>query len=115
MLRGILLLFLLGFVLSGLSVADTFQYAYDNQNRLISVENPGKYRIEYSYDLAGNLTAKTVELSETSYDSDHDGDIDGKDLYAFMVSWNGTTDNLADFAMMFGTNWNYHVTYTIHW
>ncbi|OPX34494.1 MAG: hypothetical protein B1H11_10805 [Desulfobacteraceae bacterium 4484_190.1] len=87
-----------------LATAGSIQYTYDNQGRLVSVESPGKYRIQYSYDPAGNRISKTVELSSNSFDSDGDGDIDGKDLSAFINTWDGTSESLSSFAAVFGTD-----------
>ena len=105
-LRGGLLVFLsiLFLVYAGLSLAGSLQYVYDNQNRLVSVESPGKYRIEYSYDPAGNRTAQKIKFLSSSYDIDGDGDVDGKDLAGFTGSWDGSAEKLTGFAAAFGTN-----------
>jgi len=102
-LRGIVLVFLSLLLFVGISAAASLHYTYDEQNRLICVENPEKYRIEYSYDAAGNRISKKVTFLSVSFDSDHDGDVDGQDLFAFTGSWDGSSEKLADFAAVFGT------------
>lgn len=105
-LRGVFFVFfpILLLFFAGLSLAGSLHYVYDSQNRLVSVENPGKYRIEYSYDPAGNRTTKKIIFSTSYYDIDGDGDIDGKDLAGFTGSWNGNSEKLTGFAAAFGTN-----------
>lgn len=97
-----LVLFL--FLSGGISAAGSLIYSYDNQDRLVAVENPGKYRIEYSYNPAGNRISHKIELSAVSFDHEGDGDVDGKDLVAFAASWDGSTDALAQFAAAFGND-----------
>ncbi len=101
--RGIVIVFLSVLLFVGLSVAESLQYTYDEQNRLIRVENPEKYRIDYSYDPAGNRISKKVTFLSVSLDSDNDGDVDGKDLFVFIGSWDGSSEKLAGFAAVFGT------------
>ncbi|MBW1940420.1 MAG: RHS repeat protein [Deltaproteobacteria bacterium] len=51
-------------IFAGTSVqAGDVNYTYDALNRLTVAEKPGEYRIEYSYDAAGNRTYKVVELT----------------------------------------------------
>ncbi len=97
-----LVLFL--FLAGNISNAASLHYTYDDRNRLITVENPGKYRIEYSYDPADNRISRRIQLSDISFDSDHDGDVDGQDLTDFAGSWDGDSDTLAQFAIAFGSN-----------
>ena len=73
-------------------------YEYDELNRLISIEQPGRYFIEYTYDEVGNRISKTV----TPVSLDDDTDFDGIDLYLFIMQWDETAGSLPDFAGLFG-------------
>ena len=84
--------------------AGTINYTYDELNRLISVEKPDEYRIEYNYDAAGNRTAKVIQLTTPSFDYDGDGDVDGSDLASFCTEWDGNSQMLEGFATVFGSN-----------
>ncbi len=44
-------------------------YQYDSLNRLVRVEYPNHTTIEYTYDAAGNILTRTVDV-----DIDTDGD-----------------------------------------
>ncbi len=102
--KGILLCLLMLYFTAVLATANNLQYSYDEEGRLVSVEHTGKYRINFSYDPAGNRISKTVELSSNSYDRDGDGDIDGKDLSAFIKTWDGASESLGNFTAVFGTD-----------
>ena len=82
--------------------AGTINYTYDEVHRLISAEKPDEYRIEYTYDPAGNRTAKTIQLSVPSFDYNGDGDVDGSDLARFCNEWDGSLQMIYDFAVVFG-------------
>ena len=84
--------------------AGSIDYDYDELNRLITIEKPDEYRIEYSYDPVGNRTAKVIQFTTPSFDSDGDGDVDGSDLAAFCTRWDGSFEALQDFAAVFGSN-----------
>ena len=84
--------------------AGSIDYDYDELNRLITVEKPDEYRIEYTYDPVGNRTAKVIQLTTPSFDSDGDGDVDGSDLAIFCTEWDGSAEMLEDFATVFGTD-----------
>jgi len=77
-------------------------YQYDQANRLISVEYPSGYRIEYSYDPAGNRSQHLISIVADPNDLDGDGDVDGADLALFQTRWDGTEASLESFAQAFG-------------
>lgn len=77
-------------------------YQYDDANRLISVEYPSGYRIEYSYDPAGNRSQCVVSAIADPNDLTGDGDVDGVDLALFQAQWDGSSTSLASFAQAFG-------------
>ena len=77
-------------------------YQYDQANRLISVEYPSGYRIEYSYDPAGNRSQRLVSIVVDPNDLNGDGDVDGADLALFQTQWDGTDAALASFALAGG-------------
>ena len=82
--------------------AGTINYTYDELHRLISAEKSGEYRIEYTYDPAGNRTTKAIQLSAPSFDYDGDGDVDGSDLAHFCNEWDGSLQMIHNFAVVFG-------------
>ena len=84
--------------------AGNIAYTYDELNRLRVVEKPDEYRIAYTYDAAGNRTAKVVQPTTSSFDDDMDGDVDGLDLARFCADWDGSSEVLQDFAAAFGSN-----------
>ena len=84
--------------------AGTIEYTYDELNRLISAEKPDEYRIEYTYDPAGNRTANVIQLAVPSFDYDGDDDVDGSDLARFCTEWDGSSQALHDFAVVFGSD-----------
>ena len=77
-------------------------YQYDQANRLILVNYPSGYRIEYSYDPAGNRSQRLVSIVADPNDLNGDGDVDGADLAFFQTQWDGTDAALASFALAFG-------------
>lgn len=77
-------------------------YQYDQANRLISVEYPSGYRVEYSYDPAGNRSQRLVSIVADPNDLNGDGDVDGADLALFQTQWDGTDAALTSFALAFG-------------
>ncbi len=77
-------------------------YTYDQKDRLVSVEYPGKYRIEYSYGPAGNRTQKVITLNGPVSDFDGDNDVDGLDLVQFIGNWGGSGRDISTFAGEFG-------------
>jgi len=82
--------------------AGTINYTYDESHRLISAEKPDEYRIEYTYDPAGNRTAKVIQFAVPSFDYDGDSDVDGSDLARFCNEWDGSLQKIHDFAVVFG-------------
>ena len=83
-------------------LAGTVEYTYDELHRLVSAEKPDEYRIEYTYDPAGNRIAKVIQLSAPSFDYDGDNDVDGSDLAHFCNEWDGSLQKIHDFAVVFG-------------
>lgn len=79
------------------------QYTYDELNRLERLEKTGQYIINYYYDTIGNRTSKTIVVEQPDFNSDNDNDIDGKDLYDFLMNWGQTFQFLSNFANDFGT------------
>ncbi len=102
-LIGAFVLGLFLFVVSPFTHSGSLIYTYDQKGRLISVEYPGNYRIEYSYDPAGNRTQKLISISTPSPDFDDDHDVDGLDLHQFIGEWGNTNIDLPTFARQFGT------------
>lgn len=78
------------------------QHGYDDLNRLMWTESPGKYRIEYTYDAVGNRLSKVIVIEKSYETYDDDNDIDGLDLSYFSTRWDGTDQSLSDFANDFG-------------
>ena len=92
-------------VCSGLSsqaFSGTVTYEYDHLNRIIKMENPGVFIIEYSYDAAGNRVQSNVSVQGTTFDTNGDGDVDGKDLLIFAADFSGDSSTLSSFANNFG-------------
>jgi hypothetical protein len=77
-------------------------YTYDDLNRIKAMEKPDEYIIEYFYDAVGNRTQETITLTAPDFDSDDDGDIDGTDLYQFILNWDRTPQALSGFRNSFG-------------
>lgn len=75
-------------------------YIYDELNRLERIEND-QYVIDYFYDAVGNRTSKMSVVVSSSFDHDHDGDIDGLDLAVF-AGGAGVSEKLAQFSESFG-------------
>lgn len=63
-------------------------YAYDQDGRLIQVDYGNGKRIDYAYDLIGNLTNLEIQASQPEVDNDADGLADAWELVYF--------DNLAE-------------------
>lgn len=84
--------------------ADSINYTYDELNRLVSIEKPDGYSIEYSYDAIGNRTVQVIQVMTPPYDYDKDGDVDGSDLADFCIEWDGSSETLEDFAGLFGSD-----------
>ena len=87
---------------SGQIFSGTVIYEYDNLSRIIKMENPGIFIIEYSYDAAGNRIQSKVSVQGTEFDTNGDGDVDGEDLHAFAATFSGDTKGLNSFANNFG-------------
>lgn len=87
---------------SGLAFSETVTYEYDHLNRVIKMENPGVFIIEYSYDASGNRIQSSVSVEGTPFDTNGDGDVDGEDLYAFATNFTGDTGAVSSFANSFG-------------
>ena len=101
MTNNFLVLLLMMFFITPV-LAGTVEYTYDELHRLISAEKPDEYRIEYTYDPAGNRTAKAIQLSAPSFDYDGDGDVDGSDVAHFCNEWDGNLQMIHNFAVVFG-------------
>jgi len=82
--------------------AGTINYTYDESHRLISAEKPDEYRIEYTYDPAGNRATKVIQFAVPSFDYDRDNDVDGSDLARFCNEWDGSLQMIHHFAVVFG-------------
>ncbi len=91
------------FISTSFCIGSQLIYTYDELNRLERIEKPEKYIIDYAYDAVGNRTSKTIIVTKPPTDSDGDGDIDGLDLYDFLINWDGNPQLLSDFANDFGT------------
>jgi len=90
-------------ILAASSFSGTVTYQYDRLNRIIKMEKPGEYILEYAYDKAGNRTAVTTFIESEPYDHDGDDDLDGLDLQVFASGFSGSGIELKNFANLFGT------------
>ena len=91
------------FLFASLISAGTITYEYDSLNRIVKIEKPEVFMIEYSYDVAGNRTETIIQIQGPIFDHDSDKDIDGADLRNFILGFSGDADELLDFSCLSGS------------
>ncbi|MDX2440810.1 MAG: RHS repeat protein [Desulfobacterales bacterium] len=99
-----LLCMIAAFIPVSSSFSGTVTYEYDRLNRIVKMEKPGEYMIEYTYDAAGNRMAAATLIEGAPFDDEGDGDVDGLDLQVFASGFTGSGIELTNFANVFGTH-----------